>query len=63
MGFGRVFWCDGGLYGANAWSIIGTRWECLFNLSGILSKKHYISQYNCDKIGAKFNLPFWERID
>ena len=48
---------------ANAWSIIGTRWECLFNLSGILSKKRYISQYNCDKIGAKFNLPFWERID
>ena len=35
----------------------------LFNLSGILSKKRYISQYNCDKIGAKFNLPFWERID
>ena len=26
-------------------------------------KKRYISQYNCDKIGAKFNLPFWERID
>ena len=32
-------------------------------LAEFYQKKRYISQYNCDKIGAKFNLPFWERID